>query len=200
MSNKNLRLTVRKLAAPALFALACVLAAPAAGAQEAKPNQQTTETPATTQTPIATQTPAAQESAAAKPAEARPASATTPAAEPLFKGYKGVSLGLAADEVRAKFGKPEEKSDEMDFFVFSDRERARVYYDKDKKAHAVIVTYIGQNGGAPPAAAVIGTEVAANADGSMYKMIQYPQAGYWIAYSRTAGNLPMVMITMQKSP
>ena len=198
MSNKNLRLTVRKLAASALFAGALV--APAAGAQEAKPNQPTPETPATTQTPVATQTPAAQETAAAKPAEARPASATTPAAEPVFKGYKGVSLGLSADEVRAKLGNPKEKSDEMDFFVFSDRERARVYYDKDKKAHAVIVTYIGPNAGAPPAAAVIGTEVEANADGSMYKMVAYPQAGHWIAYSRTAGDPPMVMITMQKSP
>ena len=200
MSNKNLRLAVRKLPAPALFALACALAAPAAGAQEAKPNQQTPEAPATTQAPVATQTPAAQETAATRPAEARPASATTPAAEPLFKGYKGVSLGLAADEVRARLGKPEEKSDEMDFFVFSDRERARVYYDKDKKAHAVIVTYIGSNGGAPLPAAVIGTDIEAKADGSMYKMVNYPQAGHWIAYSRTAGDPPMVMITMQKSP
>lgn len=173
MSNKNLRLTVRKLAAPALFALACALAAPAAGAQE---------------------------TAAAKPAEARPASATTPAAEPLFKEYRGVSLGLAADEVRAKLGKPEEKSDEMDFFVLSDRERARVYYDKDKKARAVIVTYIGQNGSAPRPPAVIGTDIEAKPDGSMYKMVMYPQAGYWIAYSRIAGDSPMVMITMQKSP
>ena len=102
MSKTNLRFTVRKLAAPALFALACALTAPVAGAQE---------------------------TATAKPAEARPASATTPSAEPLFKGYKGVSLGLSADEVRAKLGKPEEKSDEMDFFVFSGRERARVYME-----------------------------------------------------------------------
>ena len=174
MSNMNLRLAVRKLAATALFALALAIVAPAAGAQE---------------------------TAAATPAEARPASATTPAAaEPVFKGYKGVSLGLAANEVRAKLGKPEEKSDEMDFFVFSDRERARVYYDKDKKAHAVIVTYIGSNSGAPLPAAVIGTDVEANADGSVYKMVKYPQAGHWIAYSRTAGDPPMVMITMQKSP
>lgn len=200
MSKKNLRTAFIKLAAPALFAFALVVPA-AVGAQEMKPNQQQPETPATTQTTVVTQTPTAEKTAAAKPAEAQPAGATTPAAaEPLFKEYKGVRVGLSADEVRAKLGKPEEKSDAMDFFVFSDRERARVYYDKDKKAHAVIVTYIGRNGGAPLPAAVIGTEIEAKADGSMYQMVTYPQAGYWVAYSRTAGDSPMVMITMQKTP
>jgi hypothetical protein len=202
MSKKSLRRTPRKLAATALFALA--LAVPAA-AQEAKPTQQQPQTPATTQTTqttAITQTPAAEKTAAVKAAEARPAAAadaTTHAAAPLYKGYKGVSPGLSAEEVRAKLGKPKEESDEMDFFVFSDRERARVYYDKDKRAHAVIATYIGRNSDAPPPAAVIGTDIEAKADGSMYKMVTYPQAGYWIAYSRTAGEQPMVIITMQKT-
>jgi hypothetical protein len=196
MLKKSLRLTFIKFAAPMLFAFALVVPA---GAQETKPNRQP-ETPATTQTTTVTQTPTAEKTAATKPAEAQPTNATPPVAEPLFKEYRGVSLGLSADEVRAKLGKPEEKSDAMDFFVFSDRERARVYYDKDKKAHAVIVTYIGQNAGAPPPAAVIGADIEAKADGSMYKLVTYPQAAYWIAYSRTAGDSPMVMITMQKTP
>jgi hypothetical protein len=207
MSKKSLRFTFRKLVTTALVAGALAILAPAAAvAQEARPNQQQSETPATTgdavttQTATVTQTPTAEKTAATKPAEAQPASATTPAAEPLFKGYKGVSLGLSAEEVRAKLGKPEEKSDEMDFFVFSDRERARVYYNKDKKAHAVIVTYIGPNSNAPLPAAVIGADIEAKADGSMYKMVTYPQAGYWLAYSRTAGDSPLVMITMQKTP
>jgi hypothetical protein len=33
----------------------------------------------------------------------------------------------------------------------------------------------------------------------MYKMVNYPAAGYWVAYSRTPGDEPMVMVTMQKS-
>ncbi|HEX5708070.1 MAG TPA: hypothetical protein VFX96_12285 [Pyrinomonadaceae bacterium] len=196
MSKTNLRLTLKKLAAPMFVAVALI--APAA-AQETKPNQ-TPATPSTTQTTTATQTPTAEQTAATKSAETQPASAATPSAEPLFKEYKGVSLGLAAEEVRAKLGKPAEKSDEMDFFIFSERERARVYYDKEKKAHAVIVTYIGANASAPQPSAIIGTDIEAKADGSMYKMVTYPQAGYWLAYSRTAGDSPMVMITMQKTP
>ncbi len=31
-------------------------------------------------------------------------------------------------------------------------------------------------------------------------MTHYPQAGYWVAYSRTPGDSPLVMITMQKLP
>jgi hypothetical protein len=140
-------------------------------------------------------------SARAQDATAAPQSQTqTPqaAAAPLYKEYRGVKLGMKADEVRAKLGKPQEKSDVMDFYVFNDHERARVYY-RDGKASAVIATYIGKDA-APAPAAVLGTEVEAKPDGSMYQMKPYKQAGYWVAYSRTGGDSPMVMITMQKTP
>jgi hypothetical protein len=125
--------------------------------------------------------------------------AAKPAAEPLYKEYKGVTLGMSASDVRAKLGKPSEKSDAMDFFVFNERERARVYY-QDGKVTAVIATYIGKDASVPAPAAVLGAEIEAKPDGSMYRMTSYPQAGYWVAYSRTPGDAPMVMITMQKSP
>lgn len=65
---------------------------------------------------------------------------------------------------------------------------------------AIIATYIGKDGGAPPPASVLGTEIKAKPDGSLYKMVTYPGADYWIAYSRTAGDSPLVMITIQKRP
>ena len=33
----------------------------------------------------------------------------------------------------------------------------------------------------------------------MYKMVSYPKAGYWVAYSRTAGDEPLTIITMQRT-
>jgi len=27
--------------------------------------------------------------------------------------------------------------------------------------------------------------------------VRYPKAGYWVSYNRTAGNSPMITITMQ---
>ncbi|HEY9402075.1 MAG TPA: hypothetical protein VIQ24_05240 [Pyrinomonadaceae bacterium] len=118
--------------------------------------------------------------------------------EPLYREYKGVHIGMSAQDVRARLGKPEEKSDAMDFYVFSDRERARVYY-QDGKVSAIIATYMGKESGAPAPLQVIGTDIEAKPDGSLYQMKTYPQAGYWVAYSRTPGDSPMVMITMQKS-
>jgi len=32
----------------------------------------------------------------------------------------------------------------------------------------------------------------------MHKMIRFPKAGYWLSYSRTAGNSPLITITIKK--
>jgi hypothetical protein len=93
---------------------------------------------------------------------------------------------------------PQQKDDSQDFFVFSARERARLYYDAKGAVSAVIVTYIGKSGDVPTPKAVLGSEVEARQDGSMYRLVQYPKAGYWVAYSRTTGDEPLTIITMQK--
>ena len=41
-------------------------------------------------------------------------------------------------------------------------------------------------------------EVEAKPDGSLHRKVDYPKAGFWVAYSRTQGDAPMVSITMQK--
>jgi hypothetical protein len=201
---KGLKVSRLTTAAAAAFALLVSLA-PSAAAQEATvPTQSTTQTPRTQTQPQQATSPAPTQTDASVKAgtqvAATPSGETVAAkasAEPLYREYRGVTLGMSAADVRAKLGKPQEKSDVMDFYVFSDRERARVYY-ADGKATAVIATYIGK--GAPAPAAVLGTEIEAKPDGSMYMMTPYKQAGYWVAYSRTPGDSPMVMITMQKTP
>jgi hypothetical protein len=188
MFNKSLRLN-----AVILLTLAALALAPPARAQQQptddaqKPRQgQTTDAQATAETPA----PAPQEQPAA---QARPE-----AAQPLFRDFKGVTLGMSAEEARAKLGSPREKDKTQDFYVFSERERARVFYDAQGKVSAVIVTYVGKDSNAPAPSAVLGEEVLAKADGSIYHMVHYPEAGYWVAYSRTTGEEPLTIITMQK--
>lgn len=123
-----------------------------------------------------------------------------PLAAPAFAGYKGVKVGMGADEVRGLLGGPKEKSKEQDFYAFSERESARVFYDKEGKVSAVAVTYFGKKGDAPEPAAVFGKEVEAKDDGSLYQRETYKGAGYWVSYSRTAGDEPVVIVTMQKMP
>jgi hypothetical protein len=203
----------RAALAVAVFALLASLA-PSAFAQDATTaTQPQAQTPQTQTQPQQATPPAATSTQTTTPQtdpSARTATqvASTPAGEtvaakaspePLYREYKGVALGMSAADVRAKLGKPKEKSDVMDFYEFSDHERARVYYT-DGKASAVIATYVGKDAGAPAPAAVLGAEIEAKPDGSMYQMTPYKQAGYWVAYSRTPGDSPLVIITMQKTP
>ena len=120
------------------------------------------------------------------------------AAAPVFTDYKGIRIGMSADEVRNKLDHLREKSKVQDFFVFSDAESAQVFYDAQGKVTAVSVTYMGDDSRAPKPLAVLGEEIQAKADGSMYELKRYPAAGYWVAYSRTAGKNPIVTVTMQK--
>lgn len=118
--------------------------------------------------------------------------------EPLFTEFKGVRLGMAAEEARKKLGGPREKADDQDFFVFNDNETAQVYYDKAKTVSAISVDFSSGATGIPAPKDVIGGEPDTKADGSAYKMVRYPKQGYWVSYSRTAGASPTITITIQK--
>jgi hypothetical protein len=118
--------------------------------------------------------------------------------EPSFREYKGVSLGMTTDETRKKLGAPEDKGEEQDFYVFSDKESAQIYYDKTKHVDAISINYVGETPEVPKAKAVLGTDVEIKPDGSMHKLVRFPKAGCWISYSRTAGNDPLITITVKK--
>lgn len=118
--------------------------------------------------------------------------------KPLYIDYKGVQIGMAAGDVRKKLGEPKDKSDVQDLFMFSEKETAQVFYDNGK-VMAVSVSYFGMKS-APLPKVVLGMDIEAKPDGGMYKMIRYPDAGYWVSYSRTSGDDPLVTVTMQKIP
>jgi hypothetical protein len=118
--------------------------------------------------------------------------------QPAFVEFKGVRLGMTADEARKKLGSPRDKSAEQDFYVFNDTQAVQVFYDKAGGVSAISIDFMSGANGVPPAKAVLGMEADMKADGSAYKMLRYPKAGYWVSYSRTAGNSPTTTITMQK--
>lgn len=126
------------------------------------------------------------------------ASNKTAANVPVFMDYRGVRIGMSTDEVRAKLDELKDEGPAQDFFVFSERESAQIYYDKDHKVTAISVDYFGEDSNAPSPNVVLGVELQAKPDGSMYELKRYPDAGYWVSYNRTAGDKPIVTITMQK--
>jgi hypothetical protein len=116
----------------------------------------------------------------------------------LYKDYRGVLLGMTADEVRKKLGDPKDKSDEQDFFVFNDNETAQIVYDKTHKVVTISADFLTAGDKVPTAKQVFGGDVEAKADGSVYRMVRLLKAGYWISYNRTGGASPLTTVTLQK--
>lgn len=133
-----------------------------------------------------------------KPAEPTRPNGAVLANGPVYKEFMGVTLGMEAKDVRAKLGHLKEKGEHQDFFVFSESQSAQIVYDSEGKVTVISVDYVNKEDGTPSPESVLGEAVQPKADGSIYQLKRYPAAGYWVAYSRTAGDNPIVTITMQK--
>lgn len=118
--------------------------------------------------------------------------------KPLFQEYRGIQLGMAAEEVRKKLGSPTDKGDEQDFFMLNDAESAQIFYDKTKKVMAISANFLRGAQNVPTPKTLFGEELTAKPDGSVYKMTRYPKAGYWLSYSKTGGDSPLISVTLQK--
>ena len=123
--------------------------------------------------------------------------ADKPKDEPPFSSYKGVRIGMSADEARKLLGNPTDRDDKQEVFAVSDEESCQVYYDAAKKVSAVSITYFSTKS-VPAPKSVLGEEPEAKPDGSFTKLIRYPKAGYWVSYTRTPGDSPMIIIAMQR--
>jgi hypothetical protein len=117
--------------------------------------------------------------------------------QPLFTEYKGVRLGMSAEEARAKLGTPAMKDSDQDFYVFSENETAQIVYDAAHKVFTISVDYLGGIG-APDYKAVVGGELEKTANGSLYRMMRYESLGLWVSYNRTTGPMTSVTVTIQK--
>ncbi len=117
--------------------------------------------------------------------------------DPAFNEFKGVRIGMTVDETRKKLGDAKDKSDDQDFYLFGEKLAAQVLY-KMHKVVAISIDFMGGLNDAPSPKQVLGADIEAKPDGSIYKLVRYPKAGYWVSYNRTAGDSPLVSITMQK--
>jgi hypothetical protein len=117
---------------------------------------------------------------------------------PLFHDYRGIQLGMTSDDVRKRLGEPKDKSDEQDFFIFDETETAQIVYDKTHKVITISADFMTPNTAVLTAKQVFGADIAAKPDGSVYKMVRYTKAGYWLSYNRTGGTSPLTTVTLQK--
>ena len=117
--------------------------------------------------------------------------------QPAFTDFKGVRIGMPTEDARKKLGTPRDKGSDQDFYVFNDTQAVQVFYAAGAVT-AISIDYMDGATGIPAAKDILGTEADSRTDGSLYKLVRYPKAGYWVSYSRTAGNTPTTTITMQK--
>lgn len=119
---------------------------------------------------------------------------------PLFHEYRGIQIGWLADDVRKKLGAPANKGDEQDYYVFgeNDHERVQILYDKTGKVTTISVDFMGSGPNVITPQQVFGADFEGKPDGSKHKLVRYPKAGCWVSYSRTAGDSPVISVTIQK--
>ena len=98
-------------------------------------------------------------------------------------------MKAAKEEVAAQVREHDgNKADDQDYYIFNENERAQVYYDKaTRQVTAISVDFISGATGIITPQQVFGSDVEAKSDGSKSKLVRYPKAGYWVSYSRTAG-------------
>lgn len=132
-------------------------------------------------------------SAGAIVAEAVP----TPKVQKAMSEYRGISIGMKTDEVRAKLGEPKDKSVEMDMYSFAETETAQFYYET-QVVKAMMITFTGDLKAAPTPLEVFGADAEVKEDGSIFKMVRYPKAGYWISYNRSGGTDQVISLAFQK--
>jgi len=122
----------------------------------------------------------------------------TPADKPAYTAYRGIEIGMAAADFHKKLGNPKDTADRHEDYVFSDNESAQIFLDADGKVMAIAVTFVGKLDKAPSAKDVFGEDAEVKPDGGIFKMERYPKAGFWISYTKTGGDDPMIMLAIQK--
>lgn len=119
---------------------------------------------------------------------------------PLWQDYKGVKIGMTGAEAQAKLGAPATQDKEGLFYTFSETESAQIIFDAQQKVRVISVMFAGGHPNQPSFENVFGKEekVEPNAAGGIYKLVRYREAGFWVSYSRLAGDQPLVTVTLQK--
>ncbi|MCE7963277.1 MAG: hypothetical protein DYH05_12370 [Acidobacteria bacterium ACB1] len=115
--------------------------------------------------------------------------------------FRGIKIGMSKDDVKKTIDKDPVVSDDSGFYyVFSDTESAQISLDDKKKVRAIAVMYSAVDASTPKLTDVLGKDATVKpaADGQVYDMVRYPEAGFWISYNRSGGDSPRVTIMIQR--
>ena len=126
---------------------------------------------------------------------------TSQVLKPAFSEYKGISIGTTEAELLERIGtKPAFESKDDYFYIFSAVESAQFVLDEERKVRVISIIYSGNDSNAPMYGDVLGSgvDIKMTKDGNVYNLVNYPDAGFWVAYYKSTGDNAMVTITIQK--
>ena len=140
-------------------------------------------------------TPAADTAAKLEPPKA---TASKTATLPVVRSVRDVQLGMSIDDVKKKLGKPDVQDDTGLLFSLSGGDSVQIGLGEKKEVKVVAAIYAPGSKNAPSLKDIFGPS-AEDATGDTYKMERYPDAGYWLSYSRSnSQDKPIVVVTMRK--
>ena len=118
---------------------------------------------------------------------------------PFLKEYRKITIGMPADTLRDVWGKPTMEYSDGFLYEMSESETIQIAIGPEKNVTTIAVTF-EEGKGAPAFAEILGEGVVPEKreDGSVYKLVRYPDAGYWVAYYAGPTENANVSVTMQK--
>lgn len=120
---------------------------------------------------------------------------------PVITDLKGIKIGMTKDEVREKLGKPSTADKSSMVYTLSKIETAQIGLNSKGNVRTIALIFTNEDANTPKFSDVFGPDVPMETkkNGSVYKLVRYPSAGFWIAYSRSIiDKKPLTTITMRK--
>jgi hypothetical protein len=118
--------------------------------------------------------------------------------KPAVDSVRDIELGMTVEQVKAKLGKPDVEDKTGLYFTLDKGDSVQIGLDADKKVRTVAAIYGAGSKDAPSFTDIFGTDAAAP-EGDVYKLERYPDAGYWVSYSRTnSKDKPVTVIMLRK--
>lgn len=124
---------------------------------------------------------------------------TNTAPKPAITSLDDIRLGMTIDEVKAALGKPDVE-DKTGMLFTPGRHSVQVGVDDKGTVRTIAVVYTDGDKDAPTFEQIFGPSVEApEPGGNIYKLIRYPEAGFWLSYSVTnPGDKPITAVTMRR--
>lgn len=115
-----------------------------------------------------------------------------------FTSLRGLELGMTISQVKEKLGKPDFQDETGLVFELKDGDSVQIGLGPDKNVRTIAAIFSADSETAPSFADVFGPD-AGSVDGDVYKMERYPDAGYWVSFSRTnSKDEPVTVVTLRK--